>query len=110
MAMGVGEPLSSLRVELPARPASVAAARCWVLDALRGVGVDRFALALLVSEAVSNAVIHGYADRTPGPVWGRACVGADHVDLEVADDGHGTPPRRDSPGAGLGTPVMSALA
>src|SRR5690349_16488097 len=85
----MGESLSSLSVELPALPASVGKARGWALDALRQVAVDRQAVALVVTEAVTNAVLHGYRDRAGGQILLRATVTADDVVIEVADNGPG---------------------
>ena len=53
-----------------------------------------------VSEAVTNAVVHGYADRAPGRLYIDAYVLAGGLTVLVADDGRG--PRRASPNPGLG--------
>lgn len=109
--MGAIEARPSLSVELPARPDSAREARRLVLDALSDVAVDRDAVALVVTEAVSNAIVHGCP---PGSDATRvrlcATVDADTVEIEVADDGPGLRPRPDSPGAGLGLAIMGSLA
>jgi anti-sigma regulatory factor (Ser/Thr protein kinase) len=66
---------------------------------------------LAVSEAITNVVVHGYPDATePGPVKVTATL-EDHVlRIFVADEGVGFAPRIDSPGSGLGLPVIAALA
>ncbi len=100
-----------LDVDLPAVPTSPSAARRAVLDALSGIAVDRDAVSLVVSEAVTNAVVHAYRDWDhPGRVRVSASLDAEGVDVAVADDGIGMRPRTDSPGIGLGVPLMTDLA
>lgn len=65
---------------------------------------------LAVSEAVTNAVQHAYRDREPGDVWATASVQDDQLHIVIADRGVGMTPRTDSPGLGLGLPLMSQLA
>jgi len=98
-----------------ARPDAVATARIAVTDHLRdhGLGhrrVDDIRLAL--SEGVSNAVVHAFRDRAePGTVVIHICVtprGA--TVLTVRDDGVGLSERDDSPGIGLGMPLIHRLA
>ena len=61
---GVRSPPMSDSIELTPTPASVALARRWSTDALEHVGAPELAdtMALLVSELVSNVVLHA---RTP---------------------------------------------
>ena len=65
---------------------------------------------LAVSEAVTNAVQHAYRDREPGDVWATASVDDDQLHIVIADQGVGMTPRTDSPGLGLGLPLISQLA
>jgi anti-sigma regulatory factor (Ser/Thr protein kinase) len=100
-----------LDVDLPAEPQSASRARRAVLHALSGIAVDRDAVGVVVSEAVSNAVVHAYRDREhPGEVHVSASLDDDGVDVSVADDGIGLRPRTDSPGVGLGMPLIADLA
>jgi anti-sigma regulatory factor (Ser/Thr protein kinase) len=100
-----------LDVELPAEPQSVSRARRAVLDALKGSAVDRDAIGVVVSEAVTNAVLHAYRDRDrPGQVHVTADLDEEGVEVTVADDGLGLRPRSDSPGVGLGMPLIADLA
>ena len=97
---------------LPAHEASVPELRGAVQDFAAGHGADRALLtdlALAVSEAVTNAVIHGFIDREPGSV--RVCVsaGVDEFLVVVADDGRGMQPRPDSPGLGMGLPLIGQV-
>jgi anti-sigma regulatory factor (Ser/Thr protein kinase) len=100
-----------LELDLPAEPRSVSRARRAVLDALKGIAVDRDAIGVVVSEAVTNAVLHAYRDRErPGEVHVSARVEDDGVEVAVTDDGLGLKPRPDSPGVGLGMPLIADLA
>jgi PAS domain S-box-containing protein len=41
---------------------------------------------------INNAVVHGFADRSPGSVWvGAEAVDGEHIRLWVRDDGRGIP-------------------
>jgi anti-sigma regulatory factor (Ser/Thr protein kinase) len=100
-----------LDVDLPAEPRSASQARRAVLDALSGIAVDRDAIGVVVSEAVSNVVVHAYRDREqPGRVHVCASLADEGVNLAVDDDGLGMSPRADSPGVGLGLPLIRDLA
>jgi anti-sigma regulatory factor (Ser/Thr protein kinase) len=102
-----------LDVDLPAEPKSASLARRAVLGALRGIAVDRDAVGIVVSEAVTNAVLHAYRDRDrdrPGRVHVSARLDDDGVQVAIDDDGLGMRPRIDSPGVGLGLPLMGDLA
>ena len=104
-------PSNLLDVNLPAEPQSVPRARRAVLEALRGIAVDRDAIGVVVSEAVANAVLHAYRDRErPGCVHVTAALDDEGVEVSVADDGLGLRPRTDSPGIGLGMPLIADLA
>jgi hypothetical protein len=68
------------------------------------------AVALTVSENVTNAVIHAYAGREPGQVSVRCRADGDRLVVEVIDEGGGVAARDDSPGIGHGLAVVGALA
>ena len=108
MGVATSEPL--LAVDLPAVPESAPVARGAVLEALAGVAVDRDAVGIVVSEAVANAIMHAYRDREPGRVRVSVEVDDESLELAVSDDGIGMTPRFDSPGAGLGVPLMTGFA
>src|SRR4051812_40732123 len=63
-------------------------------------------LRLALSEAVTNAVVHGYRRRPPGTITVVVAVEDGAVIVSVTDDGDGMSPRIDSPGLGLGMPLM----
>ena len=67
-------------------------------------------VALAVSEAVTNAVNHAYIDREPGLFRVRIEFTDDELEVVVEDDGRGMMPRPDSPGLGLGLPVIATVA
>ena len=99
-----------LDVDLPAEPQSASQARRQALSALRGIAVDRDAIGIVVSEAVTNAVLHAYRDRDqPGRVHVSASLDDHGVQVAIDDDGLGMRPRVDSPGVGLGLPLMGDL-
>ena len=100
-----------LDVDLPAEPRSASRARRAVLDALSGIAVDKDAVGIVVSEAVTNAVVHAYRDQSSvGRVHVSASLDDQGVEVAVDDDGLGMRPRTDSPGVGLGLPLMGDLA
>jgi serine/threonine-protein kinase RsbW/stage II sporulation protein AB (anti-sigma F factor) len=64
------------------------------------------AVRLAASEAASNAVVHAYREHA-GELRLRARVWDGELQLVIADDGAGVAPRTDSPGLGLGLPIMA---
>ena len=66
---------------------------------------------LAVSEALSNVVMHAYPSA-PGRLDTRANAdpASGLVTFSVRDYGIGFRPRPDSPGLGMGVPIMTALA
>lgn len=99
--------------EWPAVAASVSEARSAVTAFAEDAGATGDALAavsLAVSEAVTNAVLHAYLDHDePGPIRVQARLEAATVIVEVADQGRGMLPRTDSPGLGLGLPLIAQM-
>ena len=68
------------------------------------------AVALAVSETVSNAVIHAYVGREPGSVSVRCRGDGGRMVVEVSDEGVGVAARNDSPGVGQGLAIVGAVA
>ena len=103
-----------LELRLPADVTSATAARR-ALTELTGsahLDVDEVAVALCVSEAVTNAVVHGYhcAAAADDAIELRAWEQDGGLCVVVRDHGRGLFVRDDSPGLGLGLPLMSAMA
>ena len=64
---------------------------------------------LAVTEACTNVVVHAYPDGDgPMSVTARLTDGA--LTVVVSDEGRGILPRPDSPGLGLGLPLIATLA
>ena len=104
---------SSLARRFPAEPDQVRLARREVEAYAREHGaVDPDGIALAVSEAVTNAVIHAYVGE---PRRGDVEVFAERhpgngLEIHVCDEGRGMKPRSDSPGLGFGLPLVAKLA
>jgi serine/threonine-protein kinase RsbW len=107
------EPVTpDFELTLPARAENVAVVR----HAFGGIGdaldVPDHALAdvkLAVTEACTNVVVHAYPDSDgPMSVTARMTDGA--LTVVVSDEGRGILPRPDSPGLGLGLPLIATLA
>jgi anti-sigma regulatory factor (Ser/Thr protein kinase) len=65
---------------------------------------------LAVSEAVSNVVVHGYRGVPTGPFTVIAEADDGELVVIVHDEGAGLTPRSDSPGAGLGLPLIAEVS
>jgi serine/threonine-protein kinase RsbW/stage II sporulation protein AB (anti-sigma F factor) len=99
-----------------ARPEAVSALRQEAAGFLLAKGVPHALVdevRLAIAEALANAAVHAYRDAPePGELRLEIAVdaGAGHADVTVSDDGDGLAPRDDSPGLGLGMPLIEALA
>jgi anti-sigma regulatory factor (Ser/Thr protein kinase) len=99
-----------LELELPPEPGSVVQARHAVRELARTVGSPEHEVALAVSEAVSNAVVHAFRHGREGSIQIRARRSGAELLVTVADDGVGMIPDLDSPGLGVGTSLISRLS
>lgn len=99
---------------LPACAASIPRIRHAVAAFARAHGyaeADAGAIALAVTEAATNAVLHAYADSEPGDIRAIACAAEDdELVVTVRDWGSGMAPRLDTPGLGLGLPTIATVA
>lgn len=101
----------------PAIAPSVANARRTVTSWLHEHGADALMIgdiAVAVSEACTNVVVHAYRDHPSDghiPLF-RVVARVEHgiVTVTVADNGTGMHPRPDSPGVGLGVALMATLS
>jgi serine/threonine-protein kinase RsbW len=97
----------------PAEPEYVGSARRVASAAARLAGAPEGvldAVSLAVTEAVSNAIVHGYREAPDGTITVTVEWGGDDLRVIVRDQGSGMRPRTDSPGAGLGLPLIASLA
>jgi stage II sporulation protein AB (anti-sigma F factor) len=85
---------------------SVPAARHALTEFAREHGADPEAVAIAVSEAVGNAIIHGYRGHASGPVTIEASLEPETMLVVVEDEGVGMSPNPNTPGLGLGLPLM----
>src|SRR3954467_15924106 len=105
-------PESHAEWELPAEPATVGTIRTGVREFARergGTDALLIDLALAVTEAVTNAVVHAFIDREPGTVRTRIQAAPNQLLVVVTDNGRGMQPRADSPRLGLGLPPLASL-
>jgi stage II sporulation protein AB (anti-sigma F factor) len=101
-----------LEATFPGTPPGVGELRRAVAEIARRAGMptaDVDAVRLAASEAASNAVIHAYRERA-GELRIRARVDDGELHLVIADEGDGLGPRTDSPGLGLGLPIMAHVS
>lgn len=99
---------------LPARPENVAVVRHafgGLADAFDITDQTLADIKLAVTEACTNVVVHAYPDGE-GPIVVSATIdeGDEQLTVVVADEGRGIVPRADSPGLGLGLPLIATLA
>jgi serine/threonine-protein kinase RsbW/stage II sporulation protein AB (anti-sigma F factor) len=105
-------PSLDLEATFPGTPPGVGELRRAVAEVARRCGMTRDAIdkaRLAASEAATNAVVHAYRNR-PGVVRLAARRQGGELHLVIGDDGAGLMPRTDSPGLGLGLPIMAQLS
>jgi two-component sensor histidine kinase len=73
-------------------------------------GDDAAALAMVLTELVTNAVEHGLAPAKGGTVWIKASRDGDALTVTVADNGVGMPAQSPGEEAGLGTQIVRTFA
>lgn len=101
-----------LELSVPADPASVGIVRHVLAGLAEAAGADAAAVAdvrLAVSEACTNVVVHAYADGQRGRLDVEARVERPLLHVVVRDHGRGLGPRLDSPGLGIGLPILAAV-
>jgi serine/threonine-protein kinase RsbW len=77
-----------LSIEREARVENVAAFRNFIEEACRAVGADEstcFEMKLVVDEACSNLVMHGYKGREPGPIGVTFSRDGDEITVTITD-------------------------
>lgn len=103
--------MNRFHASYPASPPSVRTIRGQVVELAKDCGLNETELAdvaLAVSEAATNAVLHGSVGDAPCV---HITVALERGDLHivVCDEGGGIRPKLDSSGAGLGMPVIASL-
>jgi serine/threonine-protein kinase RsbW len=102
-----------MELALPARAENIALIRHAFGALGETLAVDEELLSdvrLAVTEACSNVVVHAYDDESPGPLEVLATLDGDTLTVVVRDEGPGIAPHPDSPGLGLGLPLIASLA
>jgi serine/threonine-protein kinase RsbW len=98
---------------VPAVAGNVAPIRHAVVDlADRGGAAEEVStdIALAVGEACANVVVHAYPPGDVGPLIVHAEIKGPQIFIQVCDQGQGMTPRPDSPGLGLGLPLIANLS
>jgi anti-sigma regulatory factor (Ser/Thr protein kinase) len=104
---------SGFELELAAETDNVPLVRHALRGLLEASGVteERISdITLAVTEACANAVLHAYTDARGQFEAAADLSPAGELVVTVRDYGSGMAPRVDSPGLGVGLPVMAAIA
>jgi serine/threonine-protein kinase RsbW len=97
---------------IPGTPLGVRLLRGELARMAKDCGMDAEGIAdvrLAVTEAATNAVIHAYAEAE-GELSVTAAMRDGELAIAIGDTGPGLIERRDSPGLGLGLPVIASVA
>jgi anti-sigma regulatory factor (Ser/Thr protein kinase) len=103
---------ADVEMTLPARAENVGVVRHVLGGVGDTLGIDPEILddiRLAVSEACTNAVVHAYAGGQAGHIDVLVSCGDDELEVVVRDHGRGMAPRADSPGLGVGLPLIASL-
>ncbi|MHB1999018.1 MAG: ATP-binding protein [Solirubrobacteraceae bacterium] len=103
---------AEIDLELPARAENIAIVRhaFGALGEVYGISEQRLSdIRLAVTEACTNVVVHAYPDEE-GPLEVEAKLAGEELTIFIRDRGKGIVPRPDSPGLGLGLPLIASLA
>jgi serine/threonine-protein kinase RsbW len=104
---------ADLVLSLPARAENVAVVRHAFGGFAEALSVDEQTLAdikLAITEACTNVVIHAYEADEDGALEVDASIDDRRLTVVIRDRGRGIVPRPDSPGLGLGLPLIATLA
>ena len=100
-------------IEIAAAAPGVPLVRHALRGLLSGLDVDDDVIAdiaLAVTEACTNAVVHAYPSGSAGTIQITASHVAGGLAVTVRDHGGGMSARVDTPGLGVGLPVIAAIA
>jgi serine/threonine-protein kinase RsbW len=101
-----------MELALPARATNIAVVRHAFGALGEAFAVDEETLSnirLAVTEACTNVVVHAYPGDREGLLEVAATLSEDRLEVVVRDEGPGIGPRADSPGLGLGLPLIVSL-
>jgi serine/threonine-protein kinase RsbW len=101
-----------IELALPARAANIAVVRHAFGALGEAFAIDEETLSnirLAITEACTNVVVHAYPDGDEGPLEVFATLRDEKLEVVVRDEGQGIGPRADSPGLGLGLPLIASL-
>lgn len=102
-----------MQLALPARAENIAIVRHAFGALGEAYALDTQILSdirLAVTEACTNVVVHAYPEGKEGQMEVLATLLGDELAVVVRDEGEGIGPRPDSPGLGLGLPLIASLA
>jgi anti-sigma regulatory factor (Ser/Thr protein kinase) len=102
-----------LKLKLPAFAENVAVVRYALGGIADVVSIEEQLLAdikLAITEACTNVVLHAYEDGEEGMLEVDAVIEDGVLTVVIRDTGSGISPRPDSPGLGLGLPLIATLA
>jgi serine/threonine-protein kinase RsbW len=111
--MTPGPTTPNMELALPARAENIAIVRHAFGALGEALAIDEEVVSdirLAVTEACTNVVVHAYPDDSEGPLEVSATLTDDELTVLVRDEGPGIVPRPDSPGLGLGLPLIASLA
>ncbi|HKG65179.1 MAG TPA: ATP-binding protein [Solirubrobacteraceae bacterium] len=98
--------------KMPGTPLGVRMLRREVSVIATDCGMDEAGVAdvqLAVTEAATNAVMHGYSEAT-GELTVSAVVEDGELAIVIGDTGRGFDDRRESPGLGVGLSIIASVA
>ena len=107
---GGSRPADVLDLTLPAKAESIGRLRRAASEFAVRHGVARpIDVALAVTEACTNVVLHAYRDLPLGTLHLAGSLDPERVCLVVTDEGRGLTPDGDSPGLGLGLAIIAQV-
>jgi anti-sigma regulatory factor (Ser/Thr protein kinase) len=101
---------AALSIELPPEPQSISKARQPLRDFAQACGSDAGDVALAVSEALTNALVHGYRRAASGMLRLEAWLNGDQLMVRVVDRGVGMRPNPQWSGLGIGLQLIRLIA
>lgn len=107
----MSSPAPEVLLTMPARPEGVGVVRQALAGMADALDFDPTVLAdmkMAVTEACTNVVVHAYGDGE-GPMEVSVSLEGGVLRVTVRDEGIGIVPRADSPGLGLGLPLIATL-